>query len=127
MGTPSWVLVGKQRPVERREDMFAFPAIEVGGAREQHAREKEECAELRARPDSGGNQLWMLDIATGDGLDIFRGATGEHFHVVRGRTDSVGTASKLLYVMTHARQIEHPGRCRRFQELLQRGRDVTNR
>src|SRR5262250_304427 len=106
MGTPSWVLVGKQRPVERREEMFPLPAIEVGGAREQHAREKEECAELRARPDSGGNQLWMLYIATGDGLDIFRWATGEHLHMVRGRTDSVGTASKLLHVMTHVFHIE---------------------
>src|SRR5262244_331045 len=117
VGKPSRVLVGKERPVERREEMFPFPAIEVGDAREHHARDKEECAELRARPDSGGNQLWMLDIATSDGLDILRGATGKHFHMVRGRADSVGAASKLLHVMTHARQIEwrHPRRRRGFR------------
>ena len=106
MGAPSWVLVGKQWPIERREEMFPLPALEVGGAREQHAREKEECAELRARADSGGNRLGMVDIATGDGLDILRGATGEHFHMIRGRTDCVGTASKLLQIVTNARQLE---------------------
>src|SRR5262245_33271888 len=118
MGAPSRVRVGKERSVERREKMFPVPAIEVGCPREHHAREKEECAELRARPQSGGDQFWMLDIATGDGLELFRGATGEHFHMVRGRTDSEGTASKLLDVMTNARQVErrHPERRRSFRE-----------
>src|SRR5262249_43150541 len=109
--------------------MLLLPAIEVGDASEHHARDKEECAELRAHLDSGGNQLWMLDIATSDGLDILRGATGEHFHMVRGRADSVGTASELLHVMTHARQIEwrHARRRRGFHELLERVWDVANR
>src|SRR5262249_42886105 len=129
MGAPGRVLVGKERSIERRQEMLPLPAIEVGDAREHHAREKEECAELRARPDSGRNQLWMVDIATSDRLDILRGATGEHFYMVRGRADSVGTASKLLHVMTHAREIEwrHPRRRRGFCELLERVWDVANR
>src|SRR5215472_3492464 len=129
MGAPGRVLVGKERSVERRQEMLPLPASEVGDASEHHARDKEGCAELRAHPDSGGNQLWMVDIATSDGLDILCGATGEHFHMVRRRADSVGTASKLLDVMTHARQIEwrHPRRRRRFHELLERVWDVANR
>src|SRR5262249_40400548 len=123
------VLLGKERSVERRQEMLPLPAIEVGDASEHHAREKEECAELRAGPDSGGNQFWMVDIATSNGLDILRGETGEHFHMVRGRADSVGTVSKLLHVMTHARQIEwrDPCRYRGFRELLERVWDVANR
>src|SRR5215813_9453381 len=129
MSAPSRVLMGKDRAVERREEMFPLPAIEVGYPREHHAREKEECAELRARPQSGNNQIWLFEIATGDGLNILRGATGEHFHMIRGRTDSESTASNLLRVVTNAGQLEwrHPERRRRFQELLHRGRDVANR
>src|SRR5215813_13562837 len=121
MGAPSRVLVGKERPVERREEMFPVPAIEVGYPREHHPREREECAELRARSQSGDNQFWLFEIATGDGLKVFRRATGEHFHMIRGRTDCVGTASHLLRVVTHVRQLEwrHPERRRRFQVLLQ--------
>ena len=89
-----------------KDKMFQLPAIEVGDPREHHAREKEECAELRARPQSGGNQIWLFEIATSDGFNIFRGATGEHFHMIRGRTDCVGTASKLLQIVTNARQLE---------------------
>src|SRR5215831_1616002 len=128
MGAPGRVLVGKERPVERREEMFPLPAIEVGDPREHHAREKEEGAELRPRPQSGSNQMWLFDIATGDGLNVFRGATSEHFHMVRGRTGSVGTASKLRQVVTNVRQLEwrHSLRRRRFQELLHGGRDVAN-
>src|SRR5215470_20207802 len=86
MGAPGQVLVGEERPAERREEMFPFKAIEVGYPREHHAREKEERAELRARPQSGNNQIGLFEIATSDGLNVFRGTTGEHFHVIRGRT-----------------------------------------
>src|SRR5215467_3214834 len=86
MGAPGQVLVGKERPVERRQEVFPVEAIEVGYPREHHAREKEEGAELRARPQSGNNQIWLFAIATSDGLNVFRGATGEHLHVIRGRT-----------------------------------------
>ncbi|MBV9618615.1 MAG: hypothetical protein JO201_05335 [Verrucomicrobia bacterium] len=55
MGAPGRVLVGKERSVERRQEMLPLPAIEVGNAREHHARVKEECANLRTRPDS----LWV--------------------------------------------------------------------
>src|SRR5262249_19534312 len=126
MGAPGRVLVSMERPVQRREEMFPLPAIEVGYPREHHAREKEEGAELRARPQSGNNQIGLFEIATGDGLKIFRGTTGEHFHMIRGRTDCEGTASNLLHVVTNVRQLEwrHPLRRRRFQELLQRATDV---
>src|SRR5215831_13941088 len=128
MGAPGRVLVGKERPVERGEEMFPIPAIEVGYPREHHAHEREDCAELRARSQSGHYQFWLFEIATGDGLKILRRATGEHFHMIRGRTDCVGTASNLLRVVTHVRQLEwrHTERRRRFQELLERGRDVAD-
>src|SRR5215471_15562081 len=128
MGAPGRVLVGKQRLVERGEQMVALPAIEVGCSREHHPREKGECAQLRACTKPGGNQVWLFDIATGDGLEILSGAAGEHFHVVRRRTDSVGTACDLLHVVTNVRELEwrHPAGRRRFGELLHRAWDVTD-
>src|SRR5262249_58547375 len=73
-------------------------------------------------------EIGLFEIATGDGLNDFRGATSENFHMVRGRTGSVGTASKLRQVVTNVRQLEwrHSLRRRRFQELLHGGRDVAH-
>src|SRR5262249_4790076 len=87
VGPPRRVLVGQQRLLQRWQEMLPLPAIEVGGAREQRAREKQERAELGACPDSRGNQVWMTDVATGDGLDVFPGATGQHLYMVGGRAD----------------------------------------